>query len=277
MSSTCVWKKASFYYDVVERPFATARSPISTTVQWPNPYIPGRLVGVREEARGLFEETDYAVVADIMCLGPFEGACMLRGYEQFSWTSPGTWTAPRPPGQGHRDGHRALGRLPGTSASTCRWSPRAMTSGIQRARTSPRRCTAARQAVPQAPLRLHPLADRCQGVHALLWIRLRPHPDLIEVGVEILNPIQRSAAKMDIAAMKRRVRHASCASGAAASTCSRCCPSPAHERIRDEVAYSIDTLGKDGGYVFCPAHNIQPDVSPDRIDVMYRQALDQRG
>ena len=52
-------------------------------MQWPNPYDPGRLAGVREEARRLFEETDYLVVADIMCLGPFEGACFLRGYEQF--------------------------------------------------------------------------------------------------------------------------------------------------------------------------------------------------
>ena len=79
-----LWEKASFYYDVVGRPFADLERPSDlATVQWPNPYDPGRLAGVREEARRLFEETDYLVVADIMCLGPFEGACFLRGYEQF--------------------------------------------------------------------------------------------------------------------------------------------------------------------------------------------------
>ncbi len=53
-------------------------------------------------------------------------------------------------------------------------------------------------------------------------------------------------------------------------------PFATHEAIEREVRYSIETLGRDGGYVFCAAHNIQPDVSPDRIDVMYRAALEHR-
>ena len=100
-------------------------------------------------------------------------------------------------------------------------------------------------------------------------------PDLIDVGVEeLLNPIQRSAAKMDIATMKQEFgKEALCFWGGGIDV-QQVLPFATHERIRDEVAYSIDTLGKDGGYVFCPAHNIQPDVSADRIDVMYRAALD---
>ena len=50
-------------------------------------------------------------------------------------------------------------------------------------------------------------------------------------------------------------------------------PFASHERMEAEVRYSIETLGRDGGYVFCAARNIQPDVSPDRIDVMYPAAL----
>ena len=100
-------------------------------------------------------------------------------------------------------------------------------------------------------------------------------PDLIDVGVDILDPIQRSAARMDIAVMKREFGRESCFWGGGIDV-QQVLPFATHERIRDEVAYSIDTLGKDGGYVFCPAHNIQPDVSPDRIDVMYRAALAQR-
>jgi hypothetical protein len=42
-----------------------------------------RVRGLREEAEQLFNETDFALVADFCCLGPFEGACFLRGYEQF--------------------------------------------------------------------------------------------------------------------------------------------------------------------------------------------------
>ncbi len=97
-------------------------------------------------------------------------------------------------------------------------------------------------------------------------------PDLIEAGVEILNPIQRSAAKMDIAALKREFGRELCFWGGGIDV-QQVLPTASHERIRDEVAYSIETLGRDGGYVFCAAHNLQPDVSPDRIDALYQAAL----
>ena len=51
-------------------------------------------------------------------------------------------------------------------------------------------------------------------------------------------------------------------------------PNATEAEIRDEVRYSIDTLGAGGGYVFCPAHNVQPDVTPERIDAVYRAALE---
>jgi len=44
---------------------------------------------------------------------------------------------------------------------------------------------------------------------------------------------------------------------------------------RERVQAALDHRG-DGGYVFCAAHNLQPDVTPDRIDVMYRTALEHR-
>lgn len=100
-------------------------------------------------------------------------------------------------------------------------------------------------------------------------------PDLIEVGVDILNPIQRIAAKMDIAAMKQQFGGELCFWGGGIDV-QQVLPFATPEVIEREVRYSIDTLGRDGGYVFCAAHNIQPDVSPDRIDVMYRAALEHR-
>ncbi len=50
-------------------------------------------------------------------------------------------------------------------------------------------------------------------------------------------------------------------------------PTATHDEIRREVDDSIETLGKGGGYVFCAAHNLQPDITPDRIEVMYQTAL----
>ena len=39
------------------------------------------------------------------------------------------------------------------------------------------------------------------------------------------------------------------------------------------VTLGRETLGRDGGYVFCAAHNLQPDITPDRIEAMYQAAL----
>jgi uroporphyrinogen decarboxylase len=100
-------------------------------------------------------------------------------------------------------------------------------------------------------------------------------PDLIAVGVDVLNPIQRSAAKTDIATMKEQFGTELCFWGGGIDV-QQVLPGATHDEVEREVAYSIETLGRDGGYVFCVAHNIQPDVSPDRIDVMYRAALAHR-
>jgi uroporphyrinogen decarboxylase len=98
-------------------------------------------------------------------------------------------------------------------------------------------------------------------------------PDLIEAGVQILNPLQRSAAKMDIVKMKQEFGTELCFWGGGIDV-QQVLPFATLPQIEAEVSHSIDVLGRDGGYVFCAAHNIQPDVSPDRIDAMYMAALE---
>ena len=97
-------------------------------------------------------------------------------------------------------------------------------------------------------------------------------PDLIECGVEALNPIQRSAAKMDIAEMKKQFGSELAFWGGGIDV-QQVLPTATHDEIRREVDYSIETLGAGGGYVFCAAHNLQPDITPDRIETMYQAAL----
>ena len=91
--------------------------------------------------------------------------------------------------------------------------------------------------------------------------------------MDALNPIQRSAAKMDIAVMKQEFGSELAFWGGGIDV-QQVLPTATPDEIKREVDYSIDTLGAGGGYVFCAAHNIQPDVSPDRIEAMYQAALD---
>jgi uroporphyrinogen decarboxylase len=273
-----LWEKASFYYDVVGRPFADLERPSDlATVQWPNPYDPGRLAGVREEARRLHEETDFLVVADIMCLGPFEGACFLRGYEQFCMDL--YWNLDM--------AHAILEKV--TETDIALWDLFLENVGAHAQVVAQGDDLGTQRGTWTAPdmyrSLIKPYHQRLYDfIHSKTKAKVFMHscgsvfdiiPDLIDVGVDILNPIQRSAAKMDIATMKQEFGRDLCFWGGGIDV-QQVLPFASHERIRDEVAYSIDTLGKDGGYVFCPAHNVQPDVSPDRIDVMYQAALAHR-
>ena len=100
-------------------------------------------------------------------------------------------------------------------------------------------------------------------------------PDLIEAGVQVLNPIQRSAAKMDIAVLKKEFGKDLAFWGGGIDV-QRVLPFVTLEEIDREVKLSMDTLGPGGGFVFVPSHNIQADVSPDRIHQLYQSALKYR-
>jgi uroporphyrinogen decarboxylase len=269
------WEKASYYYDVVKRPFANAESAADLKdLQWPDPYDPGRVVGVRQEARRLFEQTDYAVVADIMCLGPFEGACFMRGYESFCmdlyWNLDLAHAILEKVTQidielwdlflDHVDGYVqvvAQGDDLGTQRGP--WIKPEMYRDI--IKPYHKRLYDFIHSRTDAKVFMH----SCGSVYDII-------PDLIEVGVDVLNPIQRSAANMDIAVLKQEFGSELSFWGGGIDV-QQVLPFATLPEIEKEVRYSIDTLGKDGGYVFCPAHNVQPDVSPDRIDTLYRAAL----
>jgi uroporphyrinogen decarboxylase len=77
------WRKASYYYDVIEHPLADKAISDLKQNPWPDEHDSGRYDGLREEARELYEKTDKCIIADIPGLGPFEGGCFLRGHANF--------------------------------------------------------------------------------------------------------------------------------------------------------------------------------------------------
>ena len=95
-------------------------------------------------------------------------------------------------------------------------------------------------------------------------------PDLIEIGVDVLNPIQVSAAGMDTKALKREFGKDICFWGAIDTQ--RVLPFGTPAEVEAEVKRRIEELGPGGGYVLCAVHNIQADVSPENICAMYDTA-----
>ena len=271
------WKKASFYYDAIERPLAGKTIKDLDTAPWPERYDAGKVAGLREEARALYENTDYCLVADIPGLGPFEGACFTRGHDQFCMdlyldipfaealldkitdTIIAFWD-------------QFLDKV-GDYVQVCAQGDDV---GMQ---SSPfispdmyRRFVKPRQkrlfdfihSKTDAKIFYH----SCGSVYDLI-------PDFIEIGVDILNPVQRSAAKMDIEVLKREFGKDIYFWGGGIDVQQQL-PYLSLPEIEDVVKRTIDILGPGGGFVFFPSHNIQADITPERFDRVFQTVLKNR-
>jgi uroporphyrinogen decarboxylase len=98
-------------------------------------------------------------------------------------------------------------------------------------------------------------------------------PDLIEIGVDALNPIEVSAVGMGDTRMLKAEFGKKLTFGGAIDT-RRVLPFGTPEEVREEVRRRIHDLAPGGGYVVSPVHNIQPDVPPENVVAMYDAAYD---
>jgi uroporphyrinogen decarboxylase len=97
-------------------------------------------------------------------------------------------------------------------------------------------------------------------------------PDLIEIGVDILNPVQYGAKNMNLDKLKREFGQDLCFWGGGIDT-QQILPSASLVEIEEEVKRNIEIMAPGGGYVFAMTHNIQPDIPPDRLHKAYETAL----
>lgn len=100
-------------------------------------------------------------------------------------------------------------------------------------------------------------------------------PDFIELGVDILNPVQFTAKEMELAALKREFGRDFVFWGGGVDT-QNTLPNGTPQQVKDEVRRNIEILASGGGYVFNTVHNIQPDVPPENIIAMW-EALQEVG
>ncbi|GAH13544.1 unnamed protein product, partial [marine sediment metagenome] len=93
-------------------------------------------------------------------------------------------------------------------------------------------------------------------------------PDLIEAGMDILNPIQVSAKGMDPKKLKKDFGKDLVLWGGGIDT-QKVLPRLKPEQVKDEVKRMLDILAPGGGYVFATIHNIQADVPPENFWAMW--------
>ena len=98
----------------------------------------------------------------------------------------------------------------------------------------------------------------------------RAIPDLIAMGLDILNPIQVGAAGMDPAGLKRDFGDRLSFHGGI--DVQRTLPFGSPDDVRAEVRQRIAELGRGGGYILSCSHSLLPDVPQANILAMYDEA-----
>ena len=93
-------------------------------------------------------------------------------------------------------------------------------------------------------------------------------PDLIDAGVEILNPIQYSAREMDPVVIKKQFGRDLVIWGGGIDT-QKILPQGSVQEVSDETKRMLDIFMPGGGFVFAPVHAIQYDVPTENVLAMW--------
>ena len=97
-------------------------------------------------------------------------------------------------------------------------------------------------------------------------------PDLIECGLDVLNPIQPEAHDMACPELKRLFGERLSFHGSL--SIQRTLPFGTPEQVRNEVRERFEALGPGGGFIFCTAHNIQADTPLSNVEALFEAYKD---
>ena len=92
-------------------------------------------------------------------------------------------------------------------------------------------------------------------------------PDLIAIGVDVLNPIQWRCRDMEREALKHDFGSKLIFHGGVDNQ--QTLAFGTVREVREEVGYNLRVLGAGGGYILAPCHNVQAVSPPENIVAMY--------
>ncbi len=269
-------KDGGLYFDWVDFPIQEPTLQALDSYSWPRPDPPELQARLGTQARYLFENTDYALVGSgVIGGGIFEQPARVMGMENFLMA-----LVAEP-----RFADRLMEQITDIYIESCNayldqvgpyiqvftyWDDVCTQNGwlvrpeMYRKMVKPKqkRLVEAIRQKTDAKIFFH----GCGAVFDLI-------PDLIDVGFDILNPVQVSARGMDTNKLKAQYGRDIVFWGGGADT-QHVLPFGAPQEVADEVKRRIDDLAPGGGFVFAPIHNIQAFVPPQNIVTMFDTALE---
>jgi uroporphyrinogen decarboxylase len=263
----------ALYPTVAYFPLAEAEEEDIDRYPWPDPFDNGRIRGLEQKAKDWYLHTDKAITATAANSGMFfEVAQFLRGPEEFfidMCTNEGFAA-------------RLIDRIADILidinlfylkpiAPYLEWVEFTSDLGTQNApfvsgdmfrqyfkEPFSRVFGAVKNAYPNLKVFFH----SCGSIYSFI-------PDLIEAGVDVLNPIQPLAAEMDPARIKREFGRELVFHGAIDIQKAMCGSADDVER---EVKLRIRQMAGDGGYILSPNNHLQNDVPAENVVKLYGSA-----
>lgn len=265
---------SSYYYDLHKPPLAGEISKADVLNHpWPEPDDPGYTRGLRERVEGLRQESDHALVLNLS-LWVLQCSQNVRGYEDWfidlirapeliETIADCLTESMLGPLEMVTDAVGDLVDVISVSDDIGHQDRLCMSPETYRRIFKPRhaRMMEAIKSRSEAPVMWH----TCGSVYDVL-------EDLIDIGVESLNPVQTSAARMDPVQLKQNFGDRLSFWGGIDTM--RVLNQATREEIRQEVREKIAALARDGGFILNPVHNVQPDVPVSNLLEMIDAALE---
>jgi len=240
---------------------------------WPDPHDARQFQGLREQARYFFEETDYVVGADAIKAGMLMNALQLRGYDQFFMDL--VLDVPL--------AEKVMDRIMQCMKDMWTHYMEAVGPYVQLAYVTDDFGT-------QKSLMLSPRMFRdlikprwkevIDHIKSLGDVKVMFHSDgailplledFVDMGVDILNPVQTSVEGLqDTSALKEAWGDRLCFHGAI--DVQQMLPNASAEELEAEVALRVRDLGREGGYILAPCHNVGHDIPPGNIVTLFETA-----
>jgi len=261
---------AGLHYELAEHPLSDATMEDLKDYDWPDPNDPARVEGLEEKARDLYVNSWFALVGRFST-SIFEQAFAMRGLER--WLIDLVVNPDFACSLMDRLTDIAIGmvevglkvcgqyihilRLAGDDMGHQQGmlvSPKMFRRLIKPrfARLYHAAKVLLHEHNPQGKMMAHTDGD----VYPIIR-------DYIEMGLDILNPVQPYVAEMDHTRLK--LEFGDSLSFHAGIDLQHVLPFGTPEEVRAEVVKTIQTLGPGGGYILAPTHYLTPDVTPENV------------
>jgi uroporphyrinogen decarboxylase len=269
-------KEDGLYFDWVDFPIKEATMAALDNYHWPQPDPEEVNQQLGLQAKSLYENTDYALVGSaVIGGGIFEQPARIMGLPDFLMTL-------------HTDpafADRLMGIISDIYIDSCSryleqvgryiqvftyWDDLTGQNGwmihpqVYRKLIKPKQKRLVESIKKKTDAKL--FYHSCGAARELI-------PDLIEIGFDILNPVQVSAKGMNTKELKSEFGRDMVFWGGGVDT-QQVLPFGKPQEVVDEVKRRIDDLAPGGGFVFAAVHNIQAFVPPENIIAAFDTALE---